>query len=261
MIIVLAAAELNIKIAVVNICLQPIQFDNDLAMIEIKNQKDTLRSIPLFSELSIDQLREVTSISKLQKIPKNKIIFLEGDLYKGFYILLKGGIKIFKTTLNGKESVVHILNTLNLFADIPLFDGSNYPVNAQSLKESIVIFIPKQEFLNLLARNPEISLKMLAGFAKRLKSLINQVEDLSTKEVKNRLAKYLIREINSSGTENLPQPFIRLNIPKSTIASYLGTITETLSRTFNKMQSDGIIKMNGKKIFIQNLNELKKLAK
>ncbi len=140
-------------------------------MIEIKNQKETLRNIPLFSELSIEQLREVTAISSLKKIPKNKILFLEGDFYKGFYILLKGGVKIYKTTIDGKESVVHILKTLNVFADIPLFEGKNYPVSAQSLSESLVIFIPKEEFLDLIKKNPEISLKMLAGFAKRLKSI------------------------------------------------------------------------------------------
>jgi len=196
----------------------------------------------------------------LKKMPKNKILFWEGDLYKGFYILLKGGIKIFKTSLDGKESVVHILKSLSVFADIPLFEGKNYPVSAQALLESIVIFIPKEEFLDLIKKNPEISLKMLAGFAKRLKLLINQVEDISTKGVKNRLAKYLIDEIHLSGTEKLPEPFIKLNVPKSTIASFLGTITETLSRTFNKMQSEGIIRMNGKKIFIQNLGELKKLT-
>ena len=229
-------------------------------MIENKIQKETLRNIPLFSELSVEQLREVTSVSKTIKVPKNKILFWEGDLYKGFYILLKGGIKIFKTTVDGKESVVHILTTLSSFADIPLFEGSNYPVSAQCLSDSVVIFIPKEEFLDLIKRNHEISLKMLAGFAKRLKSLINQVENLSTKEVKNRLAKYLIEEIHLSGTENLPEPFIKLRVPKSTIAAYLGTITETLSRTFNKMQTDGIIKMNGKKVFINNLKELQNLA-
>ena len=101
---------------------------------------------------------------------------------------------------------------------------------------------------------------MLAGFAKRLKSLISQVENLSTKEVKNRLAKYLIDEIHLSGNENSAEPFIKLRVPKSTIASYLGTITETLSRTFNKLQADEIIRMNGKKVFILNIKELKNLA-
>ncbi|NCQ17931.1 MAG: winged helix-turn-helix domain-containing protein, partial [Ignavibacteria bacterium] len=97
-------------------------------------------------------------------------------------------------------------------------------------------------------------------FAKRLKSLVAQIEDLSSKEVVNRLAKYLVKEIKKGKTENLPEPFIKLTIPKSTIAAYLGTITETLSRAFKKLHDDEIIRVNGEKIFITNLSKLKKLA-
>lgn len=221
----------------------------------------TLRDIPLFSELSIEQLREISAISKLKRIDKHKFIFSEGDYYQGFFILLKGVIKIFKVTPEGKESVIHIVKPLTAFADIPLFEGSDYPVNAQALEESLVLFIPKGGFIGLLKKNHEISLKMLAGFAKRLKSLVAQIEDLSSKEVVNRLAKYLIKEIKKSGTENFPEPFIKLTIPKLTIASYIGTITETLSRSFHKLEKNGLIRVSGKNIFITDLKRLKELAK
>ena len=224
------------------------------------NSKETLRGIPLFAELSIEQLREISAISAIKKFAKHEFIFSEGDYYRGFYILLKGAVKIFKITSGGKESVVHIVKPLTAFADIPLFEGSNYPVNAQAIEESLALFIPKEGFIDLLKKNHEISLKMLAGFAKRLKSLVAQIEDLSSKEVVNRLAKYLVKEIKKSETKNLPEPFIKLTIPKSTIASYLGTITETLSRTFKKLHDDEIIRVQGKKIFITNLLKLKKLA-
>jgi CRP/FNR family transcriptional regulator len=228
-------------------------------MNEIKN-KETLRSIPLFSELSIEQLRKLSSISKIKKIDSHTIIFLEGDLYIGFYIQLKGSVKIFKTSVDGKETVVHIIKPFNVFADIPLFEGNDYPVSAQSLEECIVLFVPKDGFINLIKTEPDISLKMLAGFAKRLKSLIAQVEDLTTKEVKNRLANYLLKEIKNNKTENLSEPYLKLTIPKSTLASYLGTITETLSRTFKKFQDQGIIRVNRKTIFISDLQKLIKLA-
>lgn len=224
------------------------------------NKRETLRSIPLFSELSIEYLRKITAVSKIEKIPPHKIIFTDGDFYKGFYIQLKGSVKIFKTSIDGKESVFHIIKPFNVFADIPLFEGNNYPVSAQTLEECIVLFVPKEGFVNLIREEPEISLKMLAGFAKRLKSLITQVEDLTSKEVKNRLAKYLLEEIKNNKTENLPEPFVKLTIPKSTLAAYLGTITETLSRTFKKFQEQEILIIKGKSIFIKNHVELKKLA-
>ena len=229
-------------------------------LIEDDKIKSTLRDIQLFSELSIEQLRKISSFSKIKRFTKNEIIFNENNAYVGFYVLLKGTVKVYKISSKGKESVVHIIKPLTAFADIPLFEGGNYPVSAEALEESLALLIPKEQFLELIHNEPEISLKMLAGFAKRLKSLINQLEDISSNEVPNRLAKYLLREIKISGTENLPEPFIKLSVPKSTVASYIGTITETLSRAFKKLQNEKIIRVSGKKIFITDLKKLKNLA-
>ncbi len=221
----------------------------------------TLRDIPLFSELSVQQLRLVTSFSKLKKYKKGERIFNEGDLYVGFYILLKGTVKVSKISIKGKESIVHIVKSLNAFADVPMFEGDIYPVSAEAIEESLTLFIPKEKFITLLHDEPNITFKMLAGFAKRMRSLVNQIEDLSSKEVTNRLAKYILIEIKNSGTEKLPQPFVKLAIPKSAIASYLGTITETFSRTLKKLQDEGIIRVMGKKIFVNDLKRLKDLSK
>lgn len=170
-------------------------------------------------------------------------------------------VKVYKLSRDGKESVVHIVKPLNIFADIPLFEGKNYPVTAQCLEDSVVMFIPQKGFLELLESNSGVALKMLAGFAKRLKGLVEQLETISSKEVSGRLAKYLIAEIKNSGTENLPEAFIKLTIPKSVLAAYLGTITETLSRTFKKLQDEKIIRVHKKTIFISDLKKLKNLAK
>jgi CRP/FNR family transcriptional regulator, dissimilatory nitrate respiration regulator len=227
----------------------------------VLEEKETLRSIALFSELSIDELRKISSFSKIKNFKKNEIIFREDDFYLGFYILLKGTVKIFKLSPKGKESVLHIIKPLNAFADIPLFDGGNYPVNAVAVEDSIALLIPKEKFLALLKSDSEMALKMLSGFAKRLKSLINQVDNLNSSEVPIRLAKYLLNEVKSSGTEKLPEPFIKLSIPKATLAAFIGTITVTLSRTFKKLQDDKIIRVVGKKIFISDFDRLKKLVK
>jgi CRP/FNR family transcriptional regulator len=231
-----------------------------LNLLELKSNQ-TLRDIPLFSELSVQQLRLVTSFSKLKKYKKGERIFNEGDLYVGFYILLKGTVKVSKISIKGKESIVHIVKSLNAFADVPMFEGGIYPVSAEAIEESLTLFIPKEKFITLLHDEPNITFKMLAGFAKRMRSLVNQIEDLSSKEVTNRLAKYILIEIKNSGTEKLPQPFVKLAIPKSAIASYLGTITETFSRTLKKLQDEGIIRVMGKKIFVNDLKRLKDLSK
>lgn len=223
-------------------------------------EKETLIAIPLFSELSIEQLRNISAISKVKKFRKGEILFRTGENYLGFYILLKGIIKVYDLTKDGKENVIHIVKPVNIFADIPLFEGRDYPVTAEALSESLAMLVPRKAFIELLKKHPEISLKMLGGFAKRMKALVVQIEDLSSKEVINRLAKYLLKEIKKSGTEKLPEPFIKLTVPKFVIASYLGTITETLSRTFKKLQEEKTIRTHGKSVFVIDLPKLKKLA-
>jgi CRP-like cAMP-binding protein len=226
-----------------------------------KSGHETLRSLPLFSELSIEQMRRIFAISKAIKINKNNYVFREGDNYKGFYILLKGSVKIFRISAEGKEAVIHLLKRFDSFADVPMFEGGGvYPVNAQAIADSILILIPKTEFLNLLSSSPAVCLKMLAGFSKRMRGLTRQVAALTTTEVPERFAEYLIGEIKRSGTEKLPEPFIKLNVSKKDIASYIGTISATLSRTIRKMQTEKIIRVSGKTIFVLDLPGLKKMA-
>jgi len=128
-------------------------------MDELNKHNKNLSEITLFSELNDEQLSDIAAICKLKNYFKNDILFKEGDFYLGFFILLKGSVKVFKITSKGSETVVHIIKPTTAFADIPLFDGTDYPINAQCLEDCLVVFIPKDKFLKLIINNPTISLK------------------------------------------------------------------------------------------------------
>ncbi|MGA8264375.1 MAG: Crp/Fnr family transcriptional regulator, partial [Ignavibacteriaceae bacterium] len=171
-------------------------------------------------------------------------------------------VKVYRISAEAKEYILHLRKPPQPFADVPLFEeGGDYPANAQALEDSLLLFIPKNEFTELIRKNPSIALKMLAGFAKRMRNMTNKMEEISTKEVSNRLARFILDEIAKNKSIKLSEPFLRLTIPKATVATYLGTITETLSRTFKKFQDNNIIVVDGKKIFVKDLRKLKQLAK
>jgi CRP/FNR family transcriptional regulator len=93
--------------------------------------------------------------------------------------------------------------------------------------------------------------------------LNNHIESISLKDVTKRVADYILTELKNNNKKNLPpekQNIISLKISKNDLASYLGTIIETLSRTFKKMHDDGVIEVEGKKIAVKNLKKLKELA-
>lgn len=229
-------------------------------MVKPSSEESLLLGIPMFSELSADQLEEVSTVSTLVSFGKHQMLFTEGEAYRGFYILISGSVKVYRTSKDGRETIIHLVRPNQPFADIPLFEGTDYPVSAEALEDSKLIFFDAVHFTGLLEKNSKISLKMLAGFAKRMKSLTQKIEELSSKEVTSRLARYLIQEVRSSGTEKLPEPFIKLVVSRNAIAGFLGTITETLSRSLKRLQDDEIIRVQGKKIFVKNLKKLKDLS-
>lgn len=221
----------------------------------------TLNEIPLFSDLNIEDLRKITALSSLVNYKKSEFIFHEGEKFQGIFIVIKGAVKIFKISPHGKEYILHLLKKPQLFGDVPLFTGGDCPASVQVLEDATLLFIPKTEFLQLLEENPKLSFKVMSGFAKRLQSISVKAEALSLKEVINRLADYLVREIEKKGTHNLPEPFLKLVFSYPTLAAYLGTITETISRAFKKLKETGVISIHRKTVFIKDYDKLKKLAK
>ena len=110
---------------------------------------EALRNFPTFSELTRNQLEQIISICKVHTYKKNETIFYDGDNYKGFYILLNGSIKIYKLSYDGKELILHLIKPSESFADVPLFEGGGYPVNAQAIADSVLVFVHKKSSFNL----------------------------------------------------------------------------------------------------------------
>ena len=214
-----------------------------------------LRKIPLFSELDDNDITEVLRSSALHHYPKGTLLFQENDPYLGFYIVMEGRVKVYRLLEDGKETIFHIMGELQPLAEVPMFVGGGYPANASTLEESTLLFVQKAGFLDRLHTQPEVAIKMLAGLSKRLKVLGAQIENLTALDVRTRLIRYLLDEWEQQKGNSLI-PVVELGLTKSLLAAQLGTALETLSRTFRKLQTDGILRVSGKKIFLDDLPRL-----
>lgn len=200
----------------------------------------------LFGGLPEKQLEAVESIAVEKKFEKGEAIFHEGDPGNGFYMVAEGKVKIFKMSLAGKEQILHIFGPGEPFGEVPVFHGAPFPANAETLTKSVMLFFPKVKFIALVEENPSLALHMLAILSLRLRRFVDQVENLSLKEVPARLAGYLLYLLEEQGGTDS----VELEISKGQLASLLGTIPETLSRIFAKMSEEGLIAVDGKNIRI-----------
>ena len=216
----------------------------------------TLAGTPLFKGLSAAQLNDVGAIAVGKSYKRGESIFMEGDRADGFYIVARGQVKIFKTSLEGKEHILHIYGPGNLFGEVPVFSGTLFPANALALKKSQILFLPREAFVQLIAGHPSLSMNMLGELSLRLRQFTVQIENLSLKEVPSRLASYLI----VLAKEQKKKEQVTLTISKGQLASLLGTIPETLSRIFAKMNAQGLIRVDGKSIHLLDLDTLEDLS-
>ncbi len=216
---------------------------------------DAVRDIPLFSELQADDLLTIIGASALVHAPKGTLLFQEGDAYRGFYVVVEGSVKVYKLTPEGKETMLHAIGRFQPLGEIPMFVGGGYPAHAETLSDSTLLLVHREGFLEQLRSNPDLSIRMLAGLAKRLKELGAKLEKISALDVRTRLMRWIVDEAARQGARGI-EPVVTLPGTKSLLAAQLGIVLETLSRTFRKLEAEGLIKVSGKKILIRDLRAL-----
>lgn len=217
---------------------------------------DALRSIPLFSALDDGDLDALRVCSMVMHYPRDTVLFRDGDAYHGFYVVLQGGVKIYKLTKEGRETLLHVMRPFNALAEIPMFLGGGYPAYASTLEDSELLCVYREGFLELLRARPELCFRMLAGLSRRLKALGEQLEDLTAYDVKSRLARYLLEE-HERQRGGRRDGSIVLPVSRSLLAAQLGTIIETLSRTFKRLAAEGMLRVRGRTVTLLDLEGMR----
>lgn len=217
------------------------------------NSIDFLKLVFLFDDFDEKQLEMLSQFTSLKKLGKNDLLFSDGEQANAFFHIIDGQLKIFKISADGQEHTLAIQNPGDIVAEAAIFDKETYPAYCQAIAESTVIRIPKRDFVDLVMKHPEAGLKMMNAYAKRLRKFVNMVEELSMHDIKSRLARYLLDNAEVMDGKRV----CRLNISKKELASVLGTIPESLSRTIRLFKSKGVITERNKVFEIIDLKKLK----
>lgn len=216
---------------------------------------DNFAKSELLREMQPVFMESLASIAIERKAVDGEILFLQHQEATGFYLICSGTLKIYRIGTDGREQVIHIFGEGEIVGEVPVFQGTAYPACAMAMSESELIYFSRQSFVALGRQQPEIFLSMLAILSRRLRQFVELIDDLSLKDVTARLAKYLVRNC-SPGISRV----VELEQTKSALASQLGTIPATLSRTFKKLQDLEIIKVSGNRIQILDCETLKDLS-
>jgi CRP/FNR family transcriptional regulator len=231
----------------------------DLAEFKRSALINALRSCQLFAGLSAQDLEKIAAVTVPKSLEKDDYLFHERDPAHGFYAVQSGAVNVHRVNAAGKEQIIHIFRPGETFAEAALATEQGYPADARAVEASQLLLIQKDGFLDLLRRQPELALRMLASMSMHLRVLVSQLEDLALKDVETRLANWLVKRCPNP--KSLGSVTIELTMTKRVLAAELGTVSETLSRTLAKLREQKLLSVSGKRIIILSPTKLNALLR
>jgi CRP/FNR family cyclic AMP-dependent transcriptional regulator len=193
-----------------------------------------------------------------KRFQKDQQLFAEGDPCTGLYLVAAGKIRIFKLSSSGREQILAVEGPGSSFAELPVFDGGNYPAAASALEDTEVLFVSRKDFQNFCREHPEVALKVIAVVGSRLRRLVGIIEELSFTTVRQRLIALILRLAQAGGVRS--SEGIRIELAKShqDLAAELGTVRELVSRNLSRLQAEGFLDVEGRKIVVKDLPGLRR---
>ena len=215
----------------------------------------------LFSDLTDEQLEVFKEAVKTSLHKKRDVIFVEGDPCPGFYVVKSGRVKLLKTSRDGKEQIIKILQPGELLGMETFYDGKRYGNTAMAMDDCEICFIEKRTFFEIIGQHPTIAKKIIIALSKELDNAYSKIGTMGLLNAKEKMAHLLYTLAKDYGSNENGRIKLNLSLSRLEIAELLGITQETAIRLLKSFKDDGIIEIKRKEIIIKSPAKLELLGK
>jgi len=217
---------------------------------------DSLLKTQLFSGLTPAERESLSKRAARKRYEDGERLFTEGDKCEGLFVISKGEVRIFKSAPSGREQVLAVEGPGSSIAELPVFDGGDYPASANAVGHTEAVFISRQAFQAFCLEHPQVALKVLAVVGSRLRRLVGIVEELSFTTVRQRVIALLLRMAEAEGKRTARGVQFSLKTGHQEMAFEIGTVRELVSRNLARLQAEGLIEVDGREVLVKDLPAL-----
>lgn len=223
-------------------------------------EKWDFNSESILSDLPPRDFALLTAHQIEQGYRKGEIIFREGAYSSGIYYMIAGKAKKYKIDKEGKEQIIYVANTGELIGYHAILSEDRYPDSAAALEESTIAFIPKEDFLKVLALSETLSKRLLKTLSHEFVVLINSLTLFGQRTVRERLALQLVVLREKYKVNFQPGMPVDINLSRDDLASLVGTVRENVVRILTEFKQAGILTTKGRKITVLEIKKLIEIA-
>ena len=195
-----------------------------------------LSDVPLFKELSADELAPIVEIAQTRFYKHKMYVFMQDDPLDRVFFIHSGKVKIYKSDFTGKEQIVSVLEPGEMFPHAGFFRKGNYPAHAEVMEDSHLIVIPIDKFEEILISYPELCIKLFKVLGEKIIDLQGRLEAQVLHNTFEQIVLLLIRLCKTNG-EKMGERFkLTTQFTNRELANMIGTSRETVSRTINQLK-------------------------
>ncbi len=217
-----------------------------------------LKRVPIFSELTSKDLERISAVAHLRHYHKEQVILIEEEAGQTLFIVMSGQVKISRISEDGREVILAVMGEGDFFGELSLLDGHSRSANVTVIKDSEMLLIHREDFLNLVNDFPSIAINLLRELASRIRKSDAQIKSLSLKNATGKVTSTLLRLAEDIGVREgmgLTIP----NLPtQQDLANMAGTSRETINRVIQRLMNDGYIARQGNELTIVDLEKFKR---
>lgn len=213
------------------------------AMMNQQSVKELLHSVPLFKDLTDDEMEPIVDLAKSRRYRVGSHVFMQGDPLTNVYFIHQGKIKIYKTDFHGKEQIVNVLQPGDMFPHAGFFRQDACPAHAEVIDKTILLYIPIPAFEQFLISNPEICVKMFRVLGDKLVDLQNRLEEQILHNTYEQIVMLLLRLAKLYGKKTDKEELVQLDthFTNRELANMIGSSRETVSRTLTQLKKKEMI--------------------
>ncbi len=211
---------------------------------------DFLRNVSLFESLDQQELEALSEVTFTRTFSKDNVIILAEEEGDTLFILKNGQVKVSIVSEEGREVILSLLGPGSVFGELSLLDGKPRSANVVATEETDLLMLRRADFLQLIYKTPQIATALLAELATRMRKTDRQIEGLALLDVTSRISDTLLQLATEQGAETADGVTIESRPTHQELANMSGTTRETVSRVLKRLEGQGYINRNGRKITI-----------
>jgi CRP-like cAMP-binding protein len=215
------------------------------------DERELLRTVPIFNELTDEDIGHLARLTSRRRYPKDTVIFFENDEGDSFFMIVEGRIKVTILGDDGREIILSVLSVGDFFGEMALLDNEPRSATAIAVEESELLLVQRSDFQAVLTDNRSITGALIRVLTARLRRANHQISTLALLDVYGRVARVILDMAREEGKRLKDGRIAFRRATHQEIANRIGTTRETVTRMLKDLERQGLIQVEGKEIVVQ----------